>query len=546
MSSRCDSFRGRRARAVILLVVAAGGLARGTSAPAEIALPPILGSRMVLQRDRPVPIWGTAGRGETVTVRFRDQSASVVADGDGRWMLRLGPLAAGGPDTLKVAGSASKEVVLDDVLVGEVWLGSGQSNMDTTPNNSRAEAEKLSQPPDPRLMRDIEESYPRLRLFRHNAYTKGTPTWKPSTPETNRHHSALLFEFGIQLQAELDVPVGLIMGAEGGTHTSAWIPRESFLKDASIQAAVAKGAAAFEAKRRQAREELDRWKSSAAAAVPGARPPVRVPVHPNEQPAVGHNYRRFIRPHAPFAIRGVLWDQGESGTGIDGIDVHTMMGPLIAGWRADWQQGEFPWIYVQKPSGWGCAFDPEDPLTQRAVAFAPLPPRLPWGYDGGRRRVMFARIRDSPNTAMACVSDLGIGLHPLDKSAYATRAVRAALRTAYAAPVEIYGPEFRSMEPLEGGRIRLHFTGVDGGLAVPAGRPLQGFAIAGEDRAWRWAESRIDGDTVIVWNDAVPKPVAVRYGWAERMPWATLFSRNGLPALTFRTDDWEEQKPSAR
>jgi len=529
--------------AAAALLVAVCRIAAGSTALAEIALPGILGSHMVLQRDMPVPIWGTAGKGETISVRFRDQEKTAVAEPDGRWMLRLDPLAAGGPDALTIEGSSSKPVALDDVLVGEVWLGSGQSNMDTTPKSSRAEAEKLGQPPDPRLMRDIEQSYPRLRLFRHNASTKGMPTWRPSTPETNRNSSALLFEFGIQLQAELDVPVGLVMGAEGGTHTFVWIPRDAFLKDASIQAILAKGASAFETKRRQAQEELDRWKSSEAAALPGAKPPVRVPVHPNEQPAVGQNYRRFIRVHAPFAIRGVLWDQGESGSGIDGIDVHTMMGPLIAAWRADWEQGEFPWIYMQKPSGWGCPLDSADPLTERAVPFAPLPPRLPWGYDGGGRRVMFARIREYPNTAMACVSDLGVGLHPLDKTAYATRAVRVAMRAAYSAPVEIYGPEFRSMDLLENGRIRVHFKGVGPGLAVPAGRPLQGFAIAGEDRVWRWAEALIEGDTVVVWNQSVPKPVAVRYGWAERMPWATLFSGNGLPALTFRTDDWEERPP---
>ena len=140
---------------------------------------------------------------------------------------------------------------------------------------------------------------------------------------------------------------------------------------------------------------------------------------------------------------------------------------------------------------------------------------------------------------MACTSDLGIGLHPLDKSAYATRAVRAALALAYKQPIEIYGPTFQSME-LTNSQARIHYSHVDKGLAVPEGKPLQGFIIAGEDKEWHWGDSKIDGDTVLVSSPKVPKPVAVRYAWAERIPWATLFSQNGLPALPFRTDDWPD------
>ncbi len=491
------------------------------NANANVTLPDVFGSHMVLQCGMPVPIWGKAKKGEKITVQFRDQTKSTVADAAGNWSVKLDSLEAGGPDTLTITGADT--VTFEDVLVGEVWLGSGQSNMNHFSSLVFNDADVLKQPRDAQLERDVEKSWPQVRLFKRPATA---PCWQPATPEINLRFSALLLEFGIQLQAELKVPVGLIVGAEGATHSCTWIPRDAFDKD--------------EAQRRKAQEELDKWKQTPAAAIKGAVPPVRVPVPPSQLGVIGQDYRKFIRPNAPFAIRGVLWDQGESETGIEGVDQYTMMGALIAGWRNDWGQGDFPWIYIQKPSGGGCALNPQDLLTARAAPFAPLPTTIPMGYYGGRHRLMYDRIREHPNTAMACTSDLGIGLHPLDKSAYATRAVRAALALAYKAPTdEIYGPSFKSIE-LEDGRVRIHYSHVDRGLAVPAGKPLQGFIIGGEDKVWHWADAKIDGDTVLVSSPKVPKPVAVRYAWAERMPWATLFSQNGLPALPFRTDDWPE------
>lgn len=512
---------------------------------AEIKLPEILGSRMVLQRDMPVPIWGTARRGETITVKFRDQTKTTVVGEDGKWMLRLAPLTAGGPDAMIISGSArdSQTMTLEDVLVGEVWLGSGQSNMQTSPKSSFLEAEKLKQPRDEKMARNIEQTYPQVRLFIRTPYTKPPHSWKFAEPANNLRFSALMFEFGIQLHAELKVPVGVIVGAEGGTTSSIWIPKEAFDGDPAIQKAITAFAPRLEVLRRKAQEDLEKWKQTVAATQPNATPTIRVPVPPAENKGIGQNFRRFIQPNLPFAIRGVLWDQGESDTGIEGVDQFTLMGGLISSWRTEWGQGDFPWIYIQKPSGWGCALNPDDPVTARAVPFAPLPARPPWGYDGGGRRVMYDRIRQHPSTAMAVVSDLGVGLHPLDKSAYATRAVRAAMKIAYQAPIDIYGPTFKSMDISDDGKVRIHYDNVGPGLAVVKDKPLQGFAIAGEDRNWRWAEAKIEGDTVVVWNSKVSKPVAVRYGWGDRMPWATLFSKNGLPAMTFRTDDWPEKAP---
>ena len=504
------------------------------TANANVKLPDVFGNHMVLQRGMPVPVWGKASKGEKITVHFRDQTKSTIADAAGNWSLKLDALDAGGPDTMTVTGSDA--VTFEDVLVGEVWLGSGQSNMNHFPSLCFKDADELKQPRDAQLEHDVAQVWPQVRLLNRPPRTN---SWEQATPATTLKFSALLLEFGIQLQAELKVPVGLIVGAEGGTTSGVWIPRDAFDKDEAVQKAVLADSPKLEARRLKAQAELDKWKQTPAATNKAAVPPVRVPVPPSQVAAIGQNYRRFIQPNAPFAIRGVLWDQGESGTGIDGVDQYTLMGALIAGWRKDWGQGDFPWIYIQKPSGWGCALNPADPITARAVPFAPLPARIPMGYDDGRRRIMSASIREYPNTAMACVSDLGIGLHPLDKSAYATRALRAALALAYKQPIEIYGPTFKSME-LEDGKARIHYSHIGKGLAVPAGKPLQGFIIAGEDKVWHWADAKLDGDTVLVSSPKVSKPVAVRYAWAERIPWATLFSQNGLPALPFRTDDWSE------
>ena len=505
------------------------------TANAKVTLPDVFGNHMVLQRGMPVPIWGKASKGEKITVHFRDQTKSTVADAAGHWSLKLDALDAGGPDTMTVTGADT--VTFADVLVGEVWLGSGQSNMNHFPSLCFKDADELHQPRDAKLEQDVAQTWPQVRLLRRPPRAN---SWELATPENNLKFSALLFEFGIQLQAELKVPVGLIVGAEGGTASSVWIPKDAFDKDEAIQKAVLADSPRLEAKRLKAQEELAQWKQTPAATNPAAVPPVRVPIRPAELVGIGQNYRRFVQPNAPFAIRGVLWDQGESDTSIEGVDQYTLMGALIAAWRKDWGQGDFPWVYIQKPSGWGCALNPADPLTARAVPFKQLPDRiLTDKYNNGQGRLMYDRIRAYPNTAMACVSDLGVGLHPLDKSAYATRAVRAALALAYKQPIEIYGPTFKSMA-VEDGKARIQYSHIDRGLAVPAGKPVQGFIIAGEDKVWHWADAKLDGETVLVSSPKVAKPVAVRYAWAVRIPWATLFSQNGLPALPFRTDDWPD------
>jgi len=500
------------------------------SVQAEVALPQVLGSHMVLQREMAALIWGTAAPGEKVTVKFRGQEKSAVADKDGKWLVKLDPLQAGGPDVLTVAGTNT--LTLDDVLVGEVWVGSGQSNMAGAvagyAKNDEVLAKMVAAAP-----------YPKLRLL------KSRGTWQEATPEAINGFSAILFAFGQPLQKELGVPVGLMVGAVGGTPSGYWLSEEAYASDAACKEVVAKFAATNspEAAQKKYEQDLARWEKAVAdakqaAKQAGAKAPRKPdpPQKPGECRAkIGNLYEAHIRPFIPFAMRGVLWDQGESGTAITGVDQYTLMGALIRGWRKEWGQGDFPFIYIQKPSGGGCAWDPEDSVTKFGEKFEPLPAAAPATAEGLYIET-HVRIMQYPNTGMATSTDLGPNTHPTCKSGYGARACRVALGMVYGKKVEIYGPVYASHK-VEGSKVRIAFTHVGQGLAFRHGEKLQGFAVAGEDKVFQWADAAIDGNTVVVSCDKVAKPVAVRYGWGKH-PWANLFNKDGLPALTFRTDAW--------
>jgi sialate O-acetylesterase len=517
--------------------------------PTELKLPTVISSHMVLQRELAVPIWGTAAPGEKVTVKFRDQEKSAVADSQGKWSLKLDPLKAGGPDVLTIAGK--KTFKLDDVLVGEVWVGSGQSNMAGGVGGFAKNDEALA--------KLAEATYPQLRL------KTGYGGWQEATPKNIAGFSAILFAFGVPLQKNLDVPVGLMLGAAGGTPSGRWLSQAALDADAPCQELIKKVAATYspEAEQKKFEQAVAQWekdfavakakadKDLAEAKVKGekefaeAKKAVRLPRKPDlpakpgecERGAkVGDLYEAHIRQFIPFGIRGVLWDQGESGTALQGVDQYTLMGALIRGWRNEWGQGEFAFLYVQKPSGGGCAWDPADPVTCKAEKFVPLPAKTPALWDGTYRETHI-RILKYPNTAMVTATDLGSGTHPVNKAGYGARAARVALGLVYGKPLEIYGPLYESHQ-IEGSKVRVKFTHVGQGLSARHSEKLQGFAIAGDDKVFHWADAVIDGDAVVLSSAAVSKPAAVRYAWGGNHPWANLFNKDGLPALTFRTDAW--------
>lgn len=493
------------------------------AAPAAVTLPPVISSHMVLQRDMQVPIWGTAAGGETVTVKFRDQQKQATAAADGKWMVKLDPLKAGGPDVLFV-----NEIKLEDVLVGEVWVGSGQSNMQmTTASYVKG---------DPALAAHIAAApYPKIRL------ASASKAWAEATDKNLNGFSALLFSFGLPLQKDLDVPVGLMVGAVGGTSSGYWISQKALDADPAVQTAIAAAStpeAIKDYEKRMAEWEAKRAEAQARKKTLGRGDPK--PLKPGEcGREMGFLYKDHIRALQPYGIRGVLWDQGESGVNIEGIDQYTLMGALIRGWRKDWAQGDFPFLYVQKPSGGGCAWDKE-----RIAAIKPndlkLPAKVPGTVEFKNVRMEdFLRMMDYPNTAMVISSDLGGGIHPVNKSAYGSRAATVALATVYGKKIEYYGPIYAS-HVIEEGRVRIKFSHVGQGLAFKHGDKLQGFAMAGEDKVFHWADAVIDGETVVASSTAVLKPVAVRYAWSKNRPWANLFNKDGLPALPFRTDNWDK------
>ncbi len=479
----------------------------------EVKVDKMFSDHMVLQREMPVAIWGTAEAGEKVTVAFRDQKKEAKADKDGKWLVRLDALKVGKAGKLTVSGT--NKVEFSDVLVGEVWIGSGQSNMAGGTGGYARRDEVLAA-----MVK--AGPYPKLRLYRGG--------WKESTPANINGMSALLFSFGQPLQKELDVPVGLIVGAVGGTPSGRWLSPEMLEADAACQALLTKSGSAGGQKKYK--EALAKWEEAAKAAKAAGKRPPRKPRGPFR---AGDLYARHIKPVIPYTMRGVLWDQGESGTAVREIDQFTMMGALIKGWRKAWGEGEFPFLYIQKPSGGGCAWDAKgsNPVTRMANVFAAQPGKVNGAGDGARR-ALHIRIMQHPKTAMVSASDLGSGIHPLNKSGYGRRACRVALGFVYGRDVAIYGPVYASHK-VDGGKVRVSFSHVGKGLAFRGGEKLQGFEIAGADGAYQWADAKIDGEAVVLSSAKVAKPVNVRYAWSKNHPWANLFNKDGLPALTFRT-----------
>ncbi len=498
-----------------------GAISLSIFARADVRLPFVLGSHMVLQRDKPVPIWGTASPGEHILVLFREQQKTATADDAGKWMVKLDPLEVGAPDVLTVKGNNTLR--LEDVLVGEVWLGAGQSNMALGTGSFMKNDAGLTQ-----IV--TGGAHPQLRIL-------GRGGWAAENEDIAKKTSAMMLAFAVPLQQKLGVPVGILVGAVSGTPSGYWLSEDALHADAGIKESINRFAQTYnydEAMKRYP-DLLAAWqKRSDYAKTVGrsaGRPPAK-PQQPGEASGkIGHLYEAHIRPLIPFAIRGVLWDQGESGTAIQGVDQLSLMGALIRSWRRDFGQDDFPFLYVQKPSGGGPALDPNDAMTNQADALKALPARVP---DDSDWREMHIRIMGLANTAMVSTSDLGGKTHPTNKSGYGARAARVALGFVYGQPLEFYGPLYAG-HSIKGGKIRVRFSHIGQGLTF-RGEAIQGFAVAGEDRRFEWATAAIEGDTVVVSSDQVTQPKLVRYAFGAVHPWANLFNREGLPALPFRTD----------
>ena len=492
----------------------------------EVTLPRVVGSNMVLQRDMQVPIWGWASAGEEVTITLSAEAegvepistTTVVADADGSWQVKLPAMAAGGPYTLQIKGNNTLE--LTNVLFGEVWVCSGQSNMEWPVRASKdSEAEIAA------------ANYPTIRLFNVPHRPSGLlqkdveANWFETNSETIENFSAVAYYFGRKLYKNLDVPIGLISTNWGGTRIEPWTPPVGFASVPaleSISKEIQKADANYREQLPQKVKEIEAWIAETREALetdalltemPQNRHPLRHQARPTGL------YNGMVHPIVPYAIRGALWYQGESNLQ-DGVLYHEKMKALINGWREVWGQGDFPFYFVQlAPFNYG--------------GWVGNPLFLPQIWEAQTATLSV------PHTGMAVTTDIGNlkDIHPRNKQEVGRRLALWALAKTYGRDDVTYsGPLYKSMK-VEESTIRLSFDYVGRGLMARDEKPLTWFEIAGEDKQFVEAKATIDGNTIVVSSDAVANPVAVRFGWHQSAE-PNFVNKEGLPASPFRTDSW--------
>jgi sialate O-acetylesterase len=445
-----------------------------TIAAAAVKLPTLIGDNMVLQRGQPAAIWGWADKGEEVTVAIAGQTLSTKAGDDGRWKVVLAKLDVGQPLEMTIKGSSGSSITLKNVVVGDVWVCSGQSNMEMgigISDNAQAEI--------------AAANYPQIRLFKVAKAKAQQPvdnvggSWAPCSPQSVATggwggFSAAAYYFGRQLHKDLNVPIGLIDTSWGGTPAEFWTSRKAL----------------------------------------EANPVLK----PSAQGEASCLYNGMLAPLLPYAIRGAIWYQGEANLG-GAYHYRTLLPAMIANWRTDWAQGDFPFGIVQL---------------------------APFRY-GGQNPANWAELCEaqrltldaSPNTGLAVTTDIGDvkDIHPKNKQEVGRRLALWALAKVYGRDIVYSGPIYKSLA-VEGNKIRLQFDHVGGGLIASNGKPLAEFTIAGADQKFAPAVAEIDGNAIVVHSDQVAQPVAVRYGWRDDAS-SNLANKEGLPASPFRTDAWK-------
>ncbi len=500
---------------------------------ADVRLPHVIGSNMVLQREMPIPIWGWADPNEQVSVEFAGQRVTATADADGSWMVRLAAVKAGGPHKMTVRGTNTIE--LTNILTGEVWLCSGQSNMEMGISIVANGKEEIA-----------AADYPQIRLFdvpkRPSGQTESDvdAEWRVCSPNSVASggwdgFSAVAYFFGREIHNQLNVPVGLIDASWGGSYIEPWTPRAGFAmvpKLTHIVDEIEQTNSDYREVFARALDEFEVWIHEArkSLADDGRIPPglPDYPQHPFTQNEPYNYpwrptglYNGMIHPLIPFAIRGAIWYQGESNLS-DGMLYHKKMKALIGGWRKLWNQGDFPFYFVQlapfRYEGW-----PTKDIT---------PTSLPEIWQAQLKSLSI------PNTGMAVTTDITEldDIHPHNKQDVGKRLALWALAKTYGRTDLVYsGPLYKSMFTQDAA-IRVAFDHVGSGLTSRDGKPLTWFEIAGPDKKFYKAEAEISGNAVLVWNNRVKKPLAVRFAWhQEAIP--NLINQEGLPASPFRTDN---------
>ena len=500
-------------------------------ARADVSLHSLFSDHMVLQRGVRTPIWGWADEGEKVTVEFRGQKKTTRTS-EGRWMVTLSAMDAGGPDELKVSGK--NRLIVRDVLVGEVWIASGQSNMEWPVRLAFEPAAEIQ-----------AADNPHLRLFTVPKRKASEPvktiesSWQECGPSSVSNFSAVAYHFGNYLQRALEVPVGMIHTSWGGSPAEVWIREAVLSQDREYRHDILD---AFGAEQRKFSEAVAQFEREEGEAKREGKP------FNKQRPTLGWKpselYNGMIAPLLPYAIKGAIWYQGESNAG-RAYQYRRLFVDMIRNWRKDWGQGDFPFLLVQ---------------LAPFMAIKEQPAESSWAE---LREAQTMATTALPKVGMAVITDYGDpkDIHPIWKKPVGYRLALAARGIAYEEKIVYSGPLYRSMK-IKGDQAFLSFDSIGEGLfgGVFANKPppesgltydvemarlkapLQGFAIAGEDRKFVWANANIQDDKVVVSSPAVAKPVAVRYGWAD-CPVVNLYCSPAagappLPASPFRTDDW--------
>jgi sialate O-acetylesterase len=516
---------------VLLLLVS---LSR--TAQAEVRLAEVFQSHMVLQRDAPLPIWGWAEPGEKISVSLGSLRGDAVADSRGRWecILPPSPLQPG-PVTLEVSGS--NRIVLEDCLMGDVWLCSGQSNMEWPVG-------ACDRPEDIRNASDKE-----IRHFGVEMHFASTPQedvrgkWQVCTPETVAGFTAVGYYFARTVRQEVGVPIGLVRSSVGGTNIELWMSQQTLMETPSLKSygdLMRQSLAQHQIDLAASLDGVERWLTeSKRATAEGQQIPLppAIPDYPFGEkmfrPRCVTLYQGMIHPLFPMALRGVVWYQGENNAGSpeDGKMYFEKKLAMLTQWRGGFRNPNLPFYFVQLASWQQPADDPSDSSG--------------WAHfrDAQRSCLKIA------GTGMASALDIGdpLDIHPKNKWEVGRRLALWALRDLYGKPVQASGPLFREMR-VEENRAVLDFDQVGRGLMVGRYDPVEGtkesreplmrFAVAGEDRKWHWGIAEIDGDQVVVRHPEGLVPVAVRYAYSMNPEGANLYNRDGLPASPFRTDNW--------
>ena len=482
-------------------------LLTGTFASADVKPAAIFGDHMVLQQGMSVPVWGWADPGEKVTVSVTGQTQTAVTGDDRKWMVHLSDLKGPGPVEMTIAGKNS--IKLSDVLIGEVWLGSGQSNMEFSVSKSVKRFAGVNDEEKEIAAAD----YPKIRMFTVKMSLSDTPMddcqgqWEVCSPQTVGAFSAVGYFFCRQLQKAINQPIGFINSSYGASVAQAWISKDDLTADPRFKGLL---------------NDLEKQKLAYASSQPAiatatepttkaaGRRAARGPANPISNHSPYMLWNAMLHPVQPYAIRGAVWYQGESIVG--GVELYpALMQTLITTWRKQWGEGDFPFYFVQLAALDNNSNRPEVREAQ-------------------------AKALSLPNTAMVVTIDIGDkkNVHPKDKQDVGDRLARIARALVYKEKIEYSGPMYESMK-VDGDVVRIKFSHLGGGL-VARGGELKTFEIAGADQKFVPATASIDGDTVVVKADGLKDPAVVRYAWNRWPEGANLYNSDGLPAAPFRTD----------